>query len=390
VDFPHARIAGEQRDLKPEMDRLKSEKRGGRMNGTRRRAEMARDAIWKTLAGGERQKSPREATAIVAAGGFAGWTLAAKENTAEGSLRVELARVRAACGAFESVALGYLALSSAMIFVFSRNLEHPWKLIGAQAIVATIIFLLCAAGARSEERALLNGVTWSARFWHFWRHWYPHLFFLFCFEELAYLVHLVNPNWQDGKLIAFDNWMFGVHPAVWLEQFATPLRNDLLQLAYLTYFVYLLVIGGILYYRREWHAYWSVMTYSAVAYAIGYVIAALFPIQSPWFAMAGMWHGELHGGPFTATINFIEHYGRVRGAAFPSEHVAGAVAVVWGAWRHRRWLFWALLPLVTVMCVSTIWGRYHYVADIFGGIVTGTLGYFIGSWLMNRRSATAQ
>jgi membrane-associated phospholipid phosphatase len=300
-------------------------------------------------------------------------------------LRRESAHTWASLGIFEHVALSYLALSGAMISVFSRNLAHPGKLIGAQAIVATIILLLCAAAARSEERALRKGVTLTTRFWHFWRHWYPHLFFIFCFEELGYLVHLVNPNWQDAKLVAFDHWMFGVHPAVWLEQFATPLRNDLFQLAYLTYFVYLLVLGGILYYRREWHAYWSVMTYSAVGYAIGYVIAALFPIQSPWFAMAHMWHGELHGGPFTATINFIEHYGRVRGAAFPSEHVAGSVAVVWGAWRHRRWLFWVILPLVTAMCVSTIWGRYHYVADIFGGIVTGTLGYFIGSWLMNRK-----
>jgi membrane-associated phospholipid phosphatase len=66
--------------------------------------------------------------------------------------------------------------------------------------------------------------------------------------------------------------------------------------------------------------------------------------------------------------------------------VAGSVAVVWGAWRHRRWLFWVMLPLVTAMCVSTIWGRYHYVADIFGGIITGSLGYFIGSWLMNRKT----
>jgi len=43
------------------------------------------------------------------------------------------------------------------------------------------------------------------------------------------------------------------------------------------------------------------------------------------------------------------------------------------------------------MCVSTIWGRYHYVADIFGGIVTGTLGYLIGSRIMiksDQRSAT--
>ncbi len=302
--------------------------------------------------------------------------------------RGELARVWASLGTFEWVALGYLLLSSAMIFAFSKHLLHPWKLIGAQAIVAAFIFLLCGVAVRAEDRAKLTGMQFSTEFWRFWRCWYPHLFFLFCFEELAYLVHLVNPNWQDVKLIAFDHWMFGVHPAVWLEQFATPVRNDFIQLAYLTYFVYLLVLGGILYYRKEWHAYWSVMTYSGVAYAIGYLIAMLFPIESPWFAMAGMWHGELHGGPFTATVNFIEHYGRVRGAAFPSEHVAGSVAALWGAWRFRCWLFWVMVPLFVAMCVSTIWGRYHYVADVFGGIVTGTLGYLIGSWIM-RRSGTA-
>jgi len=200
-------------------------------------------------------------------------------------------------------------------------------------------------------------------------------------------VHLVSPRWQDAKLIAFDHWLTGVHPAIWLEQFATTGRNEFMQFAYLTYFVYLLVLGGILYHREDWHGYWSVMTYSAVAYAIGYVIAIFFPIESPWFAMAGSWHGPLHGGPFTAVINFIEHYGRVRGAAFPSEHVAGAFAALWGAWRHRRWLFWVMLPLVLCMCVSTVWGRYHYVVDIFGGIVTGTLGYVIGKWIMRRQAA---
>jgi len=301
----------------------------------------------------------------------------------------ELSHTWSAVGTFEHVALGYLGLSSAMVAVFFRNLAHPWKLVGVNAFVAAVIVLLCRAGARSERRAERQGVSFATRFWHFWRHWYPHLFFLFCFEELAYLVHIVNANWQDAKLIAFDHWLLGVHPSVWLEPFASPVGNDLFQLVYLTYFVYLLVLGGILYYRREWHAYWSVMTYSAVAYAIGYVIAALFPIESPWFAMAGMWQGELHGGPITSTINFIEHYRRVRGAAFPSEHVAGSVAVVWGAWRYRRWLFWVMLPLVTAMCVSTVWGRYHYVADILGGMVTGTLGYFIGSYLMDRRSSAS-
>jgi membrane-associated phospholipid phosphatase len=313
-------------------------------------------------------------------------------------LGCELAAAWAACGMFEFVALGYLGVSSALIVLFAENLAHPARLIGMQVLVAAVILVLCITEARVSERALLDDVegretdrnvcpTFTQRFWHFWRHWYPHLYFLFCFEELGRLVHLVQPGWQDAKLIAFDHWLTGVHPTVWLEQFATPARNDFMQFVYLTYFTYLLVVGGILYYRRDWRGYWSVMTYSAAGYAIGYVIAIFFPIESPWFSMAGAWHGPLQGGAATSVINFIEHYGRVRGAAFPSEHVAGAVAATWGAWRHRRWLFWVMLPLVVCMCISTVWGRYHYVADIFGGVVTGTLGYVIGGWLLRSRDA---
>ena len=310
------------------------------------------------------------------------------QNTAR-FLQNEFAQAWSACGVFEWVALGYLALSSTLIALFARNLAHPLQLVGMQAFVSFVILALCRVAARSEQNAILYGETFATRFWHFWRHWYPHLFFLFCFEELGKLVHLVNPGWQDAKLIAFDHWLTGVHPALWLEQFSTPGRNDFFQFTYITYFTYLLIVGGVLYYRRDWKAYWATMTYSMAGYVIGYCIAMLFPIESPWFAMAGMWHGDLQGGPFTATINFIEHFGRVRGAAFPSEHVAGSIAALWGAWRHRRWLFWTLLPLVACMCVSTIWGRYHYVADVFAGILTGTLGYVAGSWLMKQKGDAA-
>jgi membrane-associated phospholipid phosphatase len=318
----------------------------------------------------------------------------------------EVAVAWAACGAFEWVAFSYLAFSSLFILLFAENLTHPVRLVGAQAIVAVVILVLCRLESRTHERRVTNSqmqnkadpsaalrtdkkvcATTAEKFWHFWRHWYPHLFFLFCFEELGKFMHLVTPSWQDAKLIAADYWLTGVHPTVWLEQFATPGRNDFMQFVYLTYFTYLLLVGGVLYYRRDWRGYWSVMTYSAAGYAIGYVIAIFFPIESPWFSMAGSWHAPLQGGPFTATINFIEHYGRVRGAAFPSEHVAGAVAALWGAWRHRRWLFWVMAPLVTCMCVSTVWGRYHYVVDVFGGMVTGTLGYVIGRWMMKARGA---
>ena len=317
---------------------------------------------------------------------FLGTTQGMSER-APGALQREAVAAWAACGAFERAAFVYFGGSSVLIALFAEHVRHPLRMLGVRAIVVCLVLLLCLIQARSAERSRAQGESLVGRWWHFWRHWYPHLFFLFCFEELAQLMTLITPSWQDTKLIAFDHWMTGVHPSIWLEQFVTPGRNEFMQLAYLTYFVYLVVLGGILYYRREWKAYWSVMTYSMVGYSIGYIIAMIFPIESPWFAMAGEWKESLDGGPITATINFIEHYGRVRGAAFPSEHVAGSIAVLWGAWKFRRWLFWVMAPLVFLMCVSTIWGRYHYIADIFGGIVTGTLGYAIGSWMMERKNA---
>src|SRR6267154_98243 len=90
----------------------------------------------------------------------------------------EVAAAWAGCGAFEWVALGYLAASSALIAVFAENLAHPVKLIGVQALLAAMILVLCLVQARVAERAESRGDTFSAKFWHFWRHWYPHLFFL--------------------------------------------------------------------------------------------------------------------------------------------------------------------------------------------------------------------
>jgi membrane-associated phospholipid phosphatase len=292
-----------------------------------------------------------------------------------------------ACGAFEWIALGYLALSSVLIMIFAENLAHPIRLIATQGSVATLILIFCLVEAGAAERTHWLFESYYYRFWHFCRYWYPHLFFLFCFEEMSRLVHLVNPGWEDAKLIAFDRWLTGVNPSLWLEQFTHPGLTEFMQFAYFTYFVYLLILGGILYYQRDFNNYWAVMTYSAAGYVLGYVIAALFPVQSPWFALAGQWHGELTGGPFAALINLIEKYGRVHGAAFPSQHVAGAIAALLGAWRHRRWLFWIFLPFVACMCVSTVYVRNHYVADVLGGMVTGTLGYLIGLCVMKIRGS---
>jgi len=281
---------------------------------------------------------------------------------------------------------GYLAASSALIAVFAENLAHPVKLFGVQALVAAMILVLCLVEARVAEQSDRRCDKVLAKFWHFWRHWYPHLFFLFCFEELGKLVHLVTPGWQDAKLISFDQWADGVNPSLWLERFRHPVLNEFMQFAYFSYFVFLLILGGIFYYRRDRESYWGVMTYSAVGYVFGYVISIFFPVQSPWFTFAGMWHGNLTGGPFTALINLIEKCGRVRGAAFPSQHVAGAVAALWGACGTGGGCSGYSFR-VSSACAFQRLPKKPLCGGCPRGMVTGTLGYVIGRWVMWREGA---
>jgi len=88
----------------------------------------------------------------------------------------ESAGAWAACGMFEWVALGYLGVSSVLILFFAENLVHPVRLIGIQVFVAVVILVLCRAKAKRG-----TGGSGGPTSWHFWRCWYPHLFFLFCF-----------------------------------------------------------------------------------------------------------------------------------------------------------------------------------------------------------------
>lgn len=302
------------------------------------------------------------------------WPLA-RLSAQRSALRVRARDLLASLGAFEWLTFAYFSALNLLLVLFRENLDGAWFYVARHHAIAAAVVLLCWAERR-----------WGGPALRFMRHWYPHAMFLFCFEELHYLVRIVFPDWFDLWLIRFDYALLGVHPTVWLEQFATPALNDLAQAAYMTYFFYLIVLGGILYARREMEAYWAMLSSTAAAYYAGYLTGVLFPIESPYHALAAFQTAELTGGPVTAVINWMESWGRVHGAAFPSAHVSGSFVALLGAWRYRRRLFWAFLPLFLAMLVSTVYGRYHYVADVLGGLFYGGIGFWLGHRLVRVRS----
>jgi membrane-associated phospholipid phosphatase len=284
--------------------------------------------------------------------------------------------IREACGAFEWITLAYFAWLEAIVLLCHRNISHADRYFAIHLLIAAAIACLVGSAARSRNKVL-----------RFARHWYPLPLYIFCFEELQGLVHAIFPGWFDPWLVAFDYNIAGVHPSVWLARFASPALNDFMQFAYMTYFLELVILPAILYAARERLAFWTVMVSTAIANDSIYVIAILLPVESPYYSLANLQTKPLHGGGCTALIGLIERFGRVHGAAFPSAHVAGSMVAVLAAWRYRRWLFWLCAPFFACMCVATVYGRYHYVADVLAGLAVGIAGFALGTWIMRNPAA---
>ena len=315
----------------------------------------------------EQIELPRERAAIASPSG---------SGTTSQLLSSWLTKTRQACGAFEWVTLGYLTWLSVVIAAYHANIPHAGSRLAIHFVVAAAILGLARSATRSPSAAV-----------DFARHWYPLPLYIFFFEELGGLVHAIFPGWFDRWFIAFDYEIAGVHPSVWLAQFASPWLNDFMQFAYMTYFIYLLLLPAILYMRGERRAFWTVMVSTAIAHYSVYVISILLPVESPYNSLAALNTHALPGGYCTALIDLIEHYARVHGAAFPSAHVAGSMVALFASWRYRRWLFWACAPFFVSMCVATVYGRYHYVADVLAGLAVAALGFLAGDWLLRHRNA---
>ena len=281
-----------------------------------------------------------------------------------------------ALGAFEWVTLTYLAWLCVLATGFHSNISHAARYVIGHIAIAVAIVWLARGAARSASPTV-----------HFARHWYALPLYVFLFEELGGLVHAIFPGWFDRAFLAFDYNLAGVHPSVWLGQFASPALNDYMQFAYMTYFLYLVLLPAILYARGEWLRFWTVMVSTAIAHYSVYVISVLLPVESPYFSLAALNQQPLAGRYWTALITLIERLARVHGAAFPSAHVAGSMVALLASWRYRRWLFWITLPFFVSMCVATVYGRYHYVADVLAGLVLGAIAFRAGEWLLTHNRA---
>lgn len=206
-----------------------------------------------------------------------------------------------------------------------------------------------------------------ARFLH---DWYPLGAFIVCFEEIARLSFLFAPHWQDAYLLDLEARIFAVPPTEWLSRLASPLVTEALEFGYFSYFLLLIIVGGVLYRRDDDRPFRRIMAASVISYFICYLVYLVWPTEGPGHTLAAT-EVARNGGVFHSLVLLIQRHAGVHGNAFPSSHVAAGVVALVFAWRYAPRLGAWLTPVVALLCVGAVYDGYHYVSDVVAGIAVG-------------------
>ena len=215
--------------------------------------------------------------------------------------------------------------------------------------------------------------------WTFLREILPFAYCLAIYTNLHDTIHFVNPHDIHDKLIAIDQWMFGVQPSVWAERFINPALTEIFSFCYMIFFVFAPLVALTLYLQGRRPEFRKTLVSVILCFYTGYFLYVIFPAAPPRITLKDLYTVHFNGTPIAdATLKIVNILPSDSRAAFPSLHSAVTLLSLLFAWKYVRWLFWIMLPFCTGLILSTIYLHHHYVIDLIAGFILGILAFNFG------------
>jgi membrane-associated phospholipid phosphatase len=190
------------------------------------------------------------------------------------------------------------------------------------------------------------------------------------------------PDWHDQVVVDLEARILGIAPTVWMQRFVRPWLTEWMMFCYVFYVpVYPLL--SLLIYRRHGEEkneeYLFYIAFVIVLCTLGFMI---FPVAGPMRHIGDLHTVPLRGHFFTAVSEIIRNRVHNPGGTIPSIHCAAATIMWWTAYRSARPAFYVLAPIILSLYVSTVYGRFHYLFDVFVGIAAAVLAIVLGKILI--------
>jgi membrane-associated phospholipid phosphatase len=283
----------------------------------------------------------------------------------------------------------YLALTGLLILCFhNQTVPHWLRLVGFHALGLVLIHVLILAYARNRPARLLV----------FLRHFYPVLLYTALFCETGSLNRMFFPEYLDPYVARYEQALFGCQPSV-LFMLKLPWL-PVSELFYISYFSYYVMIAGVgialfLRNRQQFFHYVSVMSFVFYLCYLFYIIVPVIgsraffhqvegyalPEATQRLAISDLYPDAVRSGIFFRLMAWIYRVFEAPGAALPSSHVAVALCTVFFSFRYLRPIRYIHLALACLLCLSTVYCRYHYVIDSLAGLLTAAILVPLGNWL---------
>jgi membrane-associated phospholipid phosphatase len=231
-----------------------------------------------------------------------------------------------------------------------------------------------AAAAAAYLAVLQISERAARKFWKlFFRIAAVTLAYAYLFGAVDKLQMLIWGDWMDGYVLDFEQWVFGLQPTLWLEDFISKPLTEWLMFSYVIYIPMYPILCGVIYYLRGELAmedYFFTLGLTNILCDIGFI---LFPVASPMYYVKEIYSVPLTGWFWTSIGEFIRAHLHYAGGSIPSPHTAAATVMWIMAYRYHRPSFWILSPIILSLYVSTFYGRFHYLTDAVAGILVAFL-----------------
>lgn len=261
--------------------------------------------------------------------------------------------------------LAYIATELMIILTF---------MVGRPGWFYLLLFYLAAAGI--VILIVMLDLAVSGLFWRALRLVYPLFLFAFFHEAVGPQIFLVFDQPFDAHVVALEKMIFGVDPAFALQRYLEIWLNELMNISYISYYFMLPVSAIILLFKKRWDALERLVLASAATFYVCYLIFIFYPVIGPRFFLSDQYYLPIIGPFFTPLTQRI-----LAGAGMPSSHCAVALIALWILAGEVRKTAIPSFILISMLCASTVYGRYHYISDVFAGLVIGAVMLRLaGSW----------
>jgi membrane-associated phospholipid phosphatase len=283
----------------------------------------------------------------------------------------------------------YLASVAVLILAGQRYNVTGWGWwLGLHLILMAFVHALVAwAGGTSR---LSRGIG-------FLRETYPVLLYPILYRATGALNQLFHRGYLDAAFRRVDATVFGFEPGFELmTKWPHPAVSELFHAAYFSYYVMIVGVGAALYVRDR-PAFRHFVGVVSFVFYFCYLTYVFLPVVGPRVyypelvpegipAVAGEgaapeFPAALQTGPFFRLMSVIYDRFEAPGAAFPSSHVAIALVTVFFSFRYLRPIRWVHLGVAILLCVATVYCRYHYAVDVLAGGAVAALLLPLGNRL---------